>query len=399
MKTDTLALLASLAATQLVAGLALLTLRAMDRRHRSALLRWTGCLGAQGSGFAAYAVAQITHQWLYAVAACALLALGMCLAIDAVLRLARQTLPRWVLGVLPVVVVLAHWGLPLEERLLGHPVVLLGLAHNLGLALLALRPANRASIRARICLACAFALGAGSYWVWLHASAGSLGAGLDGAVFVALGASSLLASLMLVLIHTERDDRTGRQLATVDGLTGAYNRGTLIELGQRELARAMRRERPISLLMVQADPLPEGMRTSPTASHRVRMHLTELMTCSLQRQDLFGYFGGEEFCAVLPDTPLEGARFVAERLCAQAHSVSHTECGIGYTVSIGLAESAPSEMGFEQIVARADAALRRAQEKGGQRIEVDDSMPASRAEIRDNGAATELGLTEPRRDA
>lgn len=389
MTWDCPLLLTTLILTQTGIATALAASIAPRWRARPALLRWTQGLFAQGLAY--MLISQCATLPGGSIIAIGLLTLGLGLAVDAILHLARQSLPRHLIFVLPIAAMLIQALSPPGICAHGHPMSIIGMAQALGLTVLAPRPANGASQRARLILTAGFALGALAFWIWLHDPMAQQSPLPVDRVFLLLQAGTVLSSLALILIHYEREEHACAQLATLDGTTGAYNRGTLIQLGQRELARAMRRERPISLMMVCVDAPPDIRNADNPTENRIRLHLTELMTCTLQRQDLFGYFGGQEFCAVLPDTLLEGARFVAERLCAEARDRSLAECGVSYTVSIGLAESAPSELTFEQIVARASAALAQAQLAGGRRVAVADAAPPARADIREHDSPTAQG--------
>ena len=94
-------------------------------------------------------------------------------------------------------------------------------------------------------------------------------------------------------------------------------------------------------------------------------------------RDLVARFGGEEFVALLPDTPLEDAAQVAERIrVALASSiVRHRASGEAYgtvTASFGIATYCPGEA-LEYFVQRADEALYRAKRDGRNRVELADN--------------------------
>jgi diguanylate cyclase (GGDEF)-like protein len=86
----------------------------------------------------------------------------------------------------------------------------------------------------------------------------------------------------------------------------------------------------------------------------------------LRGSDLKCRYGGEEFLVVLPDTPLSGARRVAETLRREIAERPMPWAGEALTVtaSFGLTQAMPGEISIEAVVARADAALYRAKEDG-----------------------------------
>jgi diguanylate cyclase (GGDEF)-like protein len=87
----------------------------------------------------------------------------------------------------------------------------------------------------------------------------------------------------------------------------------------------------------------------------------------LRQPDRLGRFGGEEFVALLPETPLNEARVVAERLRAMIEA--KTEDLPPCTVSIGVTVSRSDDAGLDEIISRADAALYQAKHAGRNRIE------------------------------
>ena len=88
--------------------------------------------------------------------------------------------------------------------------------------------------------------------------------------------------------------------------------------------------------------------------------------------DLFGRFGGEEFAFFLPETPLEAGLQAAERLrtLVAAATIEHGGLSLRVTASFGVAGTAGggAEM-VEELIARADAALYRANQGGRDRVE------------------------------
>jgi diguanylate cyclase (GGDEF)-like protein len=87
-------------------------------------------------------------------------------------------------------------------------------------------------------------------------------------------------------------------------------------------------------------------------------------------QDTFGRLGGEEFGLLLPETSLEQAKVVAERI---QRAWEQTPCIVDgklihSTVSIGVAEAHPDDKSFEDILHRADRMMYKAKEAGRNRI-------------------------------
>ena len=114
-------------------------------------------------------------------------------------------------------------------------------------------------------------------------------------------ATVVLSSFGFLLMHKERAEDEMHKLATVDPLTGVFNRRTFIELAERELARCRRGGLPLRLLMLDMD---HFKRVNDTLGHLVgddvlREFARKVGDC-LRREDLLVRYGGEEFCVLLP---------------------------------------------------------------------------------------------------
>jgi len=160
------------------------------------------------------------------------------------------------------------------------------------------------------------------------------------------------------------------ELATHDGLTGLYNRRHFVELAERELSRAARSHSPVSLCMIDADQFKQmNDEFGHAVGDRALTTLARATRGMLRAQDIFGRLGGEEFAVLLPDTRIEGALVVAERI---RRSVEVTQVPTSHsapawvTVSIGVALHRPGE-GFESLMRRADHALYVAKDTGRNR--------------------------------
>jgi diguanylate cyclase (GGDEF)-like protein len=148
--------------------------------------------------------------------------------------------------------------------------------------------------------------------------------------------------------------------ATTDPLTGVFNRRAFTERGLTELARATRYGRETALLMIDAD---RFKLINDTHGHsvgdEVLVALTAALGLELRPSDLLGRLGGEEFAIILPETGLQGAQITAERLrkAVAALRIAAPLGEISFTISIGVTDLAPGEVGLKPALDRADAAL------------------------------------------
>ncbi len=174
------------------------------------------------------------------------------------------------------------------------------------------------------------------------------------------------------------------RLATQDSLTELSNRRQFIELADREVERSRRNHGPLTVLMMDLDHFKDinDLHGHALGDDVIR-HFAQLCREVLRASDLCGRLGGEEFAAVLPDTRLEDALLVAERLrAAVAASRLPTDDGeLGYTVSIGAAMRLPAESDIDEVLSRADKLLYQAKRAGRNRICADLDAPAANAPL------------------
>ena len=150
-----------------------------------------------------------------------------------------------------------------------------------------------------------------------------------------------------------------------DGLTGVYNRRYWQQQLQLELLRAERYQHPVSLLLFDLDKFKQ---LNDSYGHQggdaVLTTVAERISALLRDTDIFGRYGGEEFGVVLPETALDGALMVANRICKTiaAETVSYNQQHIPVTLSIGVASFAGQSS--DELIQQADIALYNAKRQG-----------------------------------
>lgn len=173
----------------------------------------------------------------------------------------------------------------------------------------------------------------------------------------------LMISIGVVLMATDRLRVEFELLASHDSLTGALSRRALIEFGEQELERGQRKPRETSLLTMDLDYFKN---INDTYGHpmgdQVLVDFVNRTQAHLRRPDRLGRIGGEEFVALLPETSLDEAVIVAERIRAECEhgGAKLPAC----TVSIGIAKYRSDDATFGALMARADAALYQAKAEG-----------------------------------
>ena len=177
----------------------------------------------------------------------------------------------------------------------------------------------------------------------------------------------VLLSVSLVLIAAERLHDEVAYLASHDSLTNALTRRHMNEVCAIELDRSRRHGRSMALLIMDLD---HFKTINDTHGHQrgdqVLVDFVARVNRLLRRPDQLARFGGEEFVALLPETSLEEALGVAERIreaCAMPGAESFCTVSIGVTTNHGAGDS------VDTLIARADAAMYLAKTRGRNRVE------------------------------
>jgi len=168
------------------------------------------------------------------------------------------------------------------------------------------------------------------------------------------------------------DQRKLAQGALHEPLTGLYNRRHFMERLAAELAASQRHGRALSLLLLDLD---HFRRTNERYGHLAGDEALRAVAFALQgavrKEDVVARFGGEEFVVLLRETPLTGAKTLAERIRRavertpirfEEQSLSIT-VSVGVTVSMGLTRFEPGRT-EQQLLAAAERALLRAKQNG-----------------------------------
>jgi len=160
-------------------------------------------------------------------------------------------------------------------------------------------------------------------------------------------------------------------LSNIDPLTHSLTRRHFFNIAGSEFMRYTRYRRPLSVLVIDADHFKNVNDTYGHHAGDVVLKSLSLVAMEKKRaQDTFGRLGGEEFGLLLPETNLEQARIVAERIqktWEQTPSNMDSEM-IYSTISIGVAETIPTDKSFDDLLRRADRMLYKAKERGRNQV-------------------------------
>ncbi|MDH4274412.1 MAG: diguanylate cyclase [Gammaproteobacteria bacterium] len=165
------------------------------------------------------------------------------------------------------------------------------------------------------------------------------------------------------------------ELAVLDGLTGLYNHRHLQETLAKELARATRHSRDLSVVFIDVDHFKNYNDThGHQAGDFVLKALSEIMLHGVRKGDIVARYGGEEFVIILPETNSQEAGVVAEkiRLLIEKHPFTGKDTqpnGI-VSVSIGVSSLSVSCASSSALLAAADSALYKAKSAGRNQVVV-----------------------------
>lgn len=188
------------------------------------------------------------------------------------------------------------------------------------------------------------------------------------------------------------------RLATVDSLTGLHNRTYMQQRLKEEIKKAWRFRQPLAIILLDLDLFCQinELRGQKTGDETLR-EMAKFIRKTARDYDIIGRYGGEEFLLILPQTSLDGAKTLAERLRKGSAEYSFPE-GLRLTSSLGVAGLSAAGLAFpggsrrdqeallsrtlEDLLVQTEQAVAQAKEAGRDRVEV-----AAAAEERPNGMA------------
>jgi diguanylate cyclase len=161
------------------------------------------------------------------------------------------------------------------------------------------------------------------------------------------------------------------EITKLDPLTRLFNRSHLDKRLSEELERSQRHGNIFSVVMIDIDYF---KKINDSCGHlcgdQTLRQMASLLLQTVRSMDVVGRYGGEEFCCLLPETDIDKAMILAERLRSGVEE-SNFFCGCNkftVTISLGVAEYGDATNTLETLVGAADAALYRAKRTGRNRV-------------------------------
>jgi len=183
----------------------------------------------------------------------------------------------------------------------------------------------------------------------------------------------LLAHPLAIAVQTlDRFEEAERRTIT-DDLTKLYNYRYLMQYLEADVKRCLRYKKKVSLLFIDVDGF---KRINDTFGHLVGSQalseMGQVFRGMVRETDVVGRYGGDEFVIVLPETPLNGAMVIAERIRKKVEECEFVaqNLSIRLTVSLGVANCPKHTLTAEGLIKKADAAMYRAKELSKNSIKV-----------------------------
>lgn len=168
-----------------------------------------------------------------------------------------------------------------------------------------------------------------------------------------------------------------QEMARMDEVTGLLNRRALFEIGEYEVARSIRLDRPIALAMIDLDNYKEvNDRYSHIVGDKVLKEVARLFRENVRNIDIIGRYGGDECIVIMPETNTENAILAVERIRSvlESTTVKIDDLEFHITACFGISSYINNPPSLEKIVEEADSAMYTAKLSGRNCIRVYQSL-------------------------
>jgi diguanylate cyclase (GGDEF)-like protein len=183
----------------------------------------------------------------------------------------------------------------------------------------------------------------------------------------------MMLNPLAIAVRTVDMFENAERLTITDDLTKLFNYRYLMKYLEADVKRCLRYKKKVSLLFIDVDGF---KRINDTFGHLVGSQalaeMGQVFKRIVRETDVVGRYGGDEFVIVLPETPLNGAMVIAERIRKKVEECEFNaqNLSIRLTVSLGVANCPKHTLTAEGLIKKADAAMYRAKELSKNSIKV-----------------------------
>lgn len=183
-----------------------------------------------------------------------------------------------------------------------------------------------------------------------------------------------IADFLTIAMKNARLYKQMSTIASTDHLTSVLTRFAFYEQAESTFTKLRTTRKPLSCIIMDIDHFKTiNDSFGHIAGDQVLRDVAAIMQRNMRENDLLCRFGGEEFCALLPETGIDEARDVAERICAMIGSTVISRIDSAVTVSLGVASVSferDKPITLDTLIQTADGALYVAKDGGRNRVEI-----------------------------
>jgi diguanylate cyclase (GGDEF)-like protein len=182
---------------------------------------------------------------------------------------------------------------------------------------------------------------------------------------------SIFSETVSFAIENIKTISLNKKKAQTDSLTGLYNHQAFFNRADYELKRSLRYNRPLSMCLFDIDNFKQiNDHYGHIAGDKILVLLSDICRKVFRTIDYCARYGGDEFCVILTETPIQTAREVMVRLqdTVRSKSLMYRSCKVTFSISIGIASIDQECCNVEKLIERADAAMYHAKRSSNERI-------------------------------
>jgi len=185
---------------------------------------------------------------------------------------------------------------------------------------------------------------------------------------IVANATTVLSLVGILLAHRDEAARALERLATLDDLTGVFNRRAWLAKAHTEMAVSLRYGHPVAVVMIDLDHFKQiNDSLGHGAGDRALQLVAKALQASVRAGDVVGRYGGEEFSVLMNHADTGAASTFDRRLREQLADIATMELGFKLDYSAGIAMRISSKDTLEAMLKRADATLYNAKAQGRSR--------------------------------